>query len=112
MIEDRERAQIFSFHKSGLPSRANNARHQMDELQRALQIENNKDKYLLRQRKRLARQNKYLLMHKRETRLTSAEIVIQAPSTSTGASQGARAAVGQPARHRRDDNKATSETRT
>lgn len=43
------------------PSRADDTRHRIDELQRALRVERDKNKDLLRQKKRLIRQNRSLL---------------------------------------------------
>lgn len=42
------------------PSRADDTRHRIDELQRALQVEKDKNRDLLRQKKRLIRQNRSL----------------------------------------------------
>ena len=59
MIEDHERApDLLDPQNAGRPS---SARHQINELQHALQVEKDKNKEFLRRRKRLIRQNENLL---------------------------------------------------
>lgn len=63
VVDDSER-------DPGPSSRADDPQHDIDELQRALQVEQDKNKDLLRQKNKLARQNKNLLdaQEREETR--------------------------------------------
>ena len=71
IIEDHERASdLFRLQDLGPPRRADDPRHEIDEVLRALQIEKDKNKDLLRQKNKLVRQNTKLLnaQEREETR--------------------------------------------